>query len=54
MADLADLPPGFQLLLEKIGEQPPEVRHLFRHPLVLAMNDDEKAPEIGTRVEERE
>jgi hypothetical protein len=52
MTEPIDLPPKFERLAALLSEQSPEVRDLFRYALVLAMIDDEKAREIGTRVEE--
>jgi hypothetical protein len=54
MAEASDPPPEIQRVADLLSKQRPEIRDLFRHALVLAMIDDEKARVIGTRVEERE
>lgn len=50
MTEPIDLPPEIQHVADLLGEQPPEVRDLFRYALVLAMIDDEKAWVTGTRL----
>jgi hypothetical protein len=51
MTEPIDIPPELQRVADLLGEQPPEVRDLFRYALVLAIIDDEKARVIRTREE---
>ncbi len=51
MTEPIDLPPEFERLAALLCGQPPQLRDLFGHALVLAMIDDEKAHITKTRVE---
>jgi len=46
------LPPEFEPLLAALGAERLEVRAMFRNALVLMMIDDEKAFQLGSRVED--
>lgn len=54
MTEPIDLSPELQRVADQLAEQPPSVRDLFRHALVLAMIDEEKARVTSKRTSDNQ
>ncbi len=51
MGDLPELPSEIQRLAERLANEPPHVREIFRYALVLAMIDEERAHIVESRLD---